>query len=291
MDYVNGAVSYLLGPGFVPQLLLTIVVFLVIQTLFSIIEAIVTALRKVDRASAVLVPDTVISSVTIPQSPYAESPLIFNSENEKAGLEFSYSMYLMVSPETFEAVQSSGEVCDSSKVASDVTSLKHIFHRGSKTAFPLMAPGLFCHGNKNTLRLYMNSTTKWDNYVEIPNVPVGKWFHIVIMMKGKYLDVYINGNVTVRHQFHTVPKLNFGNMYVMAPIRFPKATDRVRIDNFKVDGPIKGMVSRINYYAYALNYSQIDELYRQGPSTVVRSTVGVGERPPYFYDDWWVTKY
>jgi hypothetical protein len=155
----------------------------------------------------------------------------------------------------------------------------------------LLAPGLFVDGKVNTLRLVMNSSTKWDNSVEIPNVPVGKWFHLVIILKGKYLDAYVNGNVTVRHQFAVVPKLNFGNVYVMSQIRLPTGAAGAPKDlGIKVDGPMKGMVSRLKYYAYALNYSQIDELYREGPSKKIVSAT-FSETPPYFRDDWWVTRY
>lgn len=288
MEYVKGTVGFLLGPGFIAQILLTIVVFVLIVIVLNIVETIVNTITQIDRQTAVLMPDTLTSNLVIPQSPESDA-LMYNSRNEVNGMEFSYSMYVFISPETFEST-SAGATCGTSVTNTDTTALKHIFHRGSRDGFPLLAPGLFCHGNKNTLRLYMNSTTKWDNYVEIPNIPVGKWFHIVIAMKGKYLDVFINGNVTVRHEFQTVPKLNYGNAYILSQIKFPKQYTNKDIGNFKIDGPAKGMVSRVNYYSYALNYSQIDDLYRQGPSSkIVNKTVN--NTPPYFHDDWWVTKY
>lgn len=288
MDYAKTAFGYVMGPGFIPQLLLTIVVFLLLVAVLNVIETIVNTFTTIDRQTAVLMPDTLTGNMVIPQSASADSP-IYNSVNEVNGMEFSYSMYLFVSPETFES--QGGVDCGTTVANTDATALKHIFHRGSRDGFPLLAPGLFCHGNKNTLRLYMNSTTKWDNYVEIPNIPVGKWFHIVIMMKGKFLDVFVNGNVTVRHEFPTVPKLNYGNAYILSQIKFPKPNSNVKVDGFKIDGPAKGMVSRLNYFSYALNYSQIDELYRQGPSAKIVTKSISGLTPPYFHDDWWVTKY
>lgn len=283
---VGSAIGFLTGPGLISQVLLVVVALLVLYSLVTIVETVVDAVKKFDRTSTVLFDDTTPTQQVVVQKPGLGN-LIYNSMNETNGMEFSYSMYLFINPETFEgySVDSCG-----GKNRSDVTALKHILHKGGKDPFPLLSPGLFVEGSKNTLRLYMNSATKWDNYVEIPNVPVGKWFHLVISLKGKYLDVYVNGNVTVRHQFDTIPRLNYGNVYIMYPAKFP-ATPTDKIDaKFRVEGPMKGMVSRLRYYAFALNYSQIDSLYREGPSKKIVSQ-SYSEVPPYFHDDWWVTRY
>ncbi len=280
--------DYVMGPGLIPQLLLTVVAILALYAIITIAESVVNTFKAFDRQTTVLFQDTTTGRQLITQSAESDN-LIYNSENEVHGMEFSYSMYLLISPETFEETVSAG-TCGGKK-KQQTTSLKQIFHKGSKDGFPLLAPGLFVEGNKNTLRLYMNSSTKWDNYVEIPNIPIGKWFHLVITMKGKYLDVYVNGNVTVRHEFATVPKLNYGHVYVLYPVKFPKNTNDMNIKtDFRVDNAAKGMVSRLKYYSYALNYSQIDSLYREGPSKKIVSTT-YEEKPPYFHDSWWVTKY
>lgn len=291
MEFVNAVVNYVAGPGLIPQILLTVVAVLVLYSLVSIIENVVTAFKRFDQQSTVLLQDTTPVQQQIVQSPSSGSPLIYNSSNEMNGMEFSYSMYLLISPDTFDGriVNSCGAGTGAAS-SSDATRLKHIFHKGSRDTFPLMAPGLFVEGGKNTLRLYMNSATKWNNYVEIPNIPVGKWFHLVIVMKGKYIDVYVNGNISVRHEFADVPKLNYGDVYVMYPTRYPTNPGDVAQTNFSVDGPMKGMVSRMKYYAFALNYAAIDELYREGPSKVMVSQ-SFTQVPPYFRDDWWVTKY
>lgn len=279
MDYIQTVKTYLVGEGLLPQLLLTVVVLLVFYVAITSLESIVDGVKRLDRTATTLMGDTVTSKHLIPQMPGGSAPLIYNSENEANGMEFTYSMYLFISPETF------GEQSTSSGGAKK---LKHIFHKGSKAGFPLLGPGLFVESDKNTLRMYMNSSTKWDTYVEIPNIPVGKWFHLVATMKGKYMDVYVNGNVAVRHEFATVPKINFGHVYIMHPIRFQKTLADNEV--FEIDGAAKGMVSRLKYYAYALNYAEIDSLYREGPSKVIVSPTFT-ETPPYLRDDWWVTRY
>lgn len=286
MEFVAAARDYVLGPGLIPQLLLTVVAIMVLYFVVSMLELIVGTFQKFDKQTTVLFNDTTTGKQVIPQTVDMEGKLVHNSINEKHGMEFSYSMYLYISPDTFE--ESVSDTCGNKETTSTMA-LKQIFHKGSKNGFPLMAPGLFVEGNKNTLRLYMNSATKWDNFVSIPNIPIGKWFHLVITMKGKYMDVYVNGNVTVRHEFVTVPKLNYGNIYVLYPVKYvsPEVSEGPR---FMVDGAAKGMVSRLKYYAYALNYAQIDGLYREGPSKKIESSASL-ELPPYFRDDWWVTKY
>ena len=149
-----------------------------------------------------------------------------------------------------------------------------------------MAPGVFCRADKNTLRIYMNTVDSWNNYVEVDNVPVGdKWFHLAIILKGTYMDVYINGNVAQRTQFRTVPKINFGPMFILNNRRFPDGQSLQQKD-FIVDGAAKALVSRLQYFAYAMNYSDIDSLYRQGPSSTMTGT-SVIQIIPYMTDTWW----
>lgn len=286
----GGVLSFIMGPGFVPQILLTIVFFIVLQVVLSIIQIVVDTTKDVTKQITVLQADTVNGPYTIAQDPRL-SKQIFNSNNELNGLEYSFSAYIFVAPETFENASSTEDSCGDAPTKGG-KDLKHIFHKGSKAIFPLMAPGVFMEGDKNTMRIYMNSSLAWDNYVSVPNIPINKWFHLIIMMKGKFMDVFINGNVAARNQFQTVPKLNVGHVYIMSNQKFPK-TQSNETPDFKVSGSIKGMVSRLTYYAYALNYSQIDDIYRQGPSKrVVNPSPSIsGITPPYLHDDWWVTKY
>lgn len=287
--YAQGALSYVMGPGLVPQILLVVVVMIAANTVISIVEVIVNTLQKQSQLSTTIHNDTLTDKWTVVQNPNSEDPLIYNSINEPTGMEFSYSMWLFIDPKTFEAGRS--QQCSSGSNV-NTTVMKHIFHKGSKSGFPLLAPGIFVKGDTNTLRIYMNTTTDWNNFVEVPNVPIGKWFHLVITMKGKFMDVFINGNIAVRKEFETVPKLNFGNVYVLTPITFPARPNAAQLGDFKVDGAAVGMVSRIKYFSFAANYSQIDSMYREGPSKTITASKNVfAQKTPYMHDDWWVTRY
>jgi len=272
------------GSDLISQLVLTLTAVMVVLLVVNSIEAVYMGRETSSvRKTADLLADTTTSQQFISQDPDDGSvPRIYDSKNEPSGIECSYSMYLMVNPETFDTVSTTTP-----------TTLKHVFHRGFKNAFPVMSPGVFVESGKNSLRIYLNSVSKWDNYVTVPNIPVGKWFHMVIIVKGKYLDVYINGNVTQRHEFPDVPRLNAGNVYVMWPATFPVnsvTNANADVQAFKVSGAMSGMVSRLKYFSYALTYSDIDNQMAVGPSkTIVNKSFS--ELPPYFHDDWWVTRY
>ena len=224
MEYLQGVQSFIFGPGLVSQLLFLMLAILVLYAIITMIETAVSTVTQFDRLSTPILADTTPTTQTIVQDPDSGVPLIYNSVNETNGMEFSYSMYLFINPDTFE---NSSSFAPTTETKNTGGVFKHIFHKGNREVFPLMAPGLFVSSTSNVLRLYMNSTTKWDNYVEIPNAPVNKWFHLVITLKGKYLDIYMNGNVAVRHEFDTVPKLNYGNVYIMYPAKFPNSAQDV----------------------------------------------------------------
>jgi hypothetical protein len=136
----------------------------------------------------------------------------------------------------------------------------------------------------------MGSADRWDNFVDIPNIPVGKWFHLVITCKGRSIDVYINGNVIQRLTLGSVPKLNFGDVYLLQNLS--NSDTRVNIapdQQFNVIGAANCSISRFLYFAYSLSYAEIDQLYRQGPSTTVVSASN--QIPPYMADAWWVQSY
>ena len=269
------------GSDLIAQLFLAGTAIIILLVVVSSAESLFGGERSKLRETTTLLQNTVNAQKYVNQDPEeGAGTLIQNSKNEANGIESTYSMYLMVGQDNFDTTEAT-------------KTLKHVFHKGFKSAFPVMSPGVFVESGTNTLRIYMNSAAKWNNYVSVPNVPIGKWFHLVILMKGKYMDVYINGNVTQRHEFPDVPRLNKGNVYIMWPVTFPVAGDTVAAENvgeFKVSGAMKGMVSRLKYYSYALTYATIDQLMSEGPSSTIESNT-FKELPPYFHDDWWVTRY
>ena len=239
----------------------------------------------------VLFPNTYISgskmytAIQNPRNPKAKT--VYFSENQRSGVEFSYSMFLNIKSETF----SSGE-----------RKLYHILHKGYGQVYPLMGPGIFCWGDSNTIRVYMNCFEAWNNYCEVENIPVDKWFHLTLTCKGNVLYLYINGNLKKKMALlnNTPPYQNYGNVYAFSARKLTlsktittslETEDECRSggsSNLVFDGPAKGMISRVNYYAYALTYTEIQALIKMQPSTVI-------EGPdmsliPYLSDTWWANK-
>jgi hypothetical protein len=54
---------------------------------------------------------------------------------------------------------------------------------------------------------------------------------------------------------------------------------------------MKGMISRLNYFSYALCYAEIQQLMNEGPSSKIESALTVTNIPPYLDDTWWTQGY
>jgi len=194
------------------QLIETFVITLVFSVAMQLLESGFGQLKRYQKMAVDMFPLTYDSPQTWPQDPESGYELLEPSKDERNGTEFSYSCFISVQPDNFTGQKNT---------------FKHVYHKGSKGIFPLMAPGVFFKSDNNTLRVYMNSSMNWNNFVDVPNIPLKKWFHLVVMVKGKALDVYINGNLANRFKFTDIPKLNYGGFYVMLPkiVNTKTATD------------------------------------------------------------------
>jgi len=268
-------------PSLVFQLAITLVALIVLYGVMTLVDKSITTFASANKTSAILIQDTTGDTSIIPQSPESGAPLIYPSSNQPSGQEFAYSCFLQISSDTFST--SSTASCSANNGS---TVLKHIFSKGTANSFPLMGPGVFCRGDKNTLRIYMNTVDSWNNFVEVDNIPIGdKWFHLVIQLQGHNLKIYINGNVAQQITFRTTPKINYGPLFVFNNRHFPDGSSTTQSD-FIVDGSAKGLISRLQYFAYAMNGTQIDKLYRQGPSSTI-SGASITQIIPYTATAWW----
>jgi hypothetical protein len=219
-------------------------------------------------------------AISIPQNPNVKgSKPVHLSDNERSGVEFSYTFYLQVNPAAFR--QEYG--------------LNHIFHKGYSAQFPLLAPGVYMRSDTNTLRVYMNTFRTWNNYVEVENIPVGKWVHVAIVCSDNALEVFINGNLAKKLPFEGfAPYQNYEDIICFSQRRIAlkhsivPSTDE---HGFDVFGCMKGQLSRLNYFSYALCYAEIQQLLNEGPSSKMDSAANTGNMPPYLDDTWWTQGY
>ena len=266
-------------PGIVQQILygLSFIVGLYMVLLF--IEIIYKYINRLSLSRTELLPHTyniIDKSITVPQNPNVKgSKSVSLSNNERSGIEFSYTFYLNVSPTAFR--QEYG--------------LSHIFHKGYPAEFPLLAPGVYMRSDTNTLRVYMNTYKTWNNYVEVENIPVSKWVHIAIVCNESSLEVYVNGNLAKKLSFDGyAPYQNFEDIicFSQRTISLKQSiVPSVEDNGFNVFGCMAGQLSRLNYFSYALCYAEIQQLMNEGPSSKIQSASSTGNVPPYLDDTWW----
>jgi hypothetical protein len=242
-----------------------------------------------------LFPNTYIAGnkmFTAIQNPHnKEARTVYFSENQRSGIEFSYSMFIKIESQTFQK----GE-----------KKLYHILHKGYSQMYPLMGPGIFCWGDRNCLRVYMNCYDTWDNWTDIDNIPVDRWFHLTVQCKGNTMYIYLNGNLKhkVKLAGETPPYQNYGDIYAFSTRKitlYKNQTDSLSRDpefvdrgdglpvatSLTFDGPIRGMISRVYYFSYAVTYSEIQALMKEGPSSKVDTTSIETSMSSYLADTWW----
>jgi hypothetical protein len=191
------------------------------------------------------------NSKVITQDPKNENSItLYRSDNQHEGAEFTYSVWFVIENLEYKY----GE-------------WKHMFHKGNKTAEPNKAPGVFLHPTANDIRIYMNTISNPLEYVDIQNIPIKRWVHMAIVLKGHNLDVYINGYLRKRHELSGPVKQNFGDIWL------------------NLYGGFEGYMCRMRYYRHALEYNEVEDIVKGGPS--LESCGDSGEKPPYLGDNWW----
>lgn len=207
-------------------------------------------------------------------SKYTDAKPIGLSMNERTGIEFAYSFYLYVNPATF-----TGE-----------KSFKHVFHKGYALPWPLMAPGVFFHSDTNTMRVVINTYKNPYTYADIKNIPVQKWFHVVLNSYKGGLDIFVNGNLANRITFdNTIPYQNFQDVVIFsnASVNSLRGSSipALNSEDFQLAGAFKGYLSNLTYARYALSVNEIQRLLVAGASSKLKQKQM--DKPPYMADDWW----
>jgi hypothetical protein len=203
--------------------------------------------------------------LVISQNPSATGSItLMRSNNESHGAEFTWSIWLFIDD-------------------LDINNTKYhnIFNKGdnsydAKTGISSVnnAPGLYLGngGNTskpiNTLHIIMDvvgdtasinqsvgGTQQTSSYminqpaiVDVPNVPLKKWFHVAIRLENSLLDIYINGTIDQRVVLTNVPKQNYNDV------------------NICQNGGFSGTLSDLRYFNSALNVFQISTIINKGPN-------------------------
>jgi hypothetical protein len=229
------------------------------------------------------------NSKEVVQDPRSKNTTVFLSENERTGLELTYSVWLYLDG-----------------VATD-TELKHIFSKGAidtTTGFGTIdavtklpgatstlnktynAPGLYTFRNGeggNNIRVYMDSfitpMTTSDlsgqvQMVDVSGVPINKWFNTTIRVENRVLDVYVNGVLTKRKDLETIPRQNFYSVFVCQ------------------NGGFSGYLSDLRYFNKSLNVFEINSIVNSGPNLKSSSDSDYNNVPDnlqYLSNNWYLS--
>jgi hypothetical protein len=263
----------------VSMIVFILIIFLVLFTAETVYNATVDASQRF-----VTLMDYTANAESMPlvihqdAAMYKEAKVLGLSMNERTGIEFAYSFFMYVNPSTF-----TGDAV-----------LKHVFHKGYGCPWPLMGPGVFLHGHENTMRVFMNTYKNPYTHCDIKNIPVQKWFHVVLNCYKKGLDIYINGKLANRISFKgTLPYQNFQDIVMFSSANYNNLRAQAVVgpnapateNPFQVQGAFKGQFSKFIYTRYALSAAEIDGLMRAGPAPKMKEKTT--DQPPYFADDWW----
>jgi len=277
-----GLVDTVSGKTPVGEILLGTLLILITVTLFFTSEGIYTASKTMSTRFQHLMNYTANAdekALVIHQdsSKYADAKQILPSNNEPSGSEFAYSFYLYVNSTTFDT-------------GSDV--LHHVWHKGYGCVWPLMGPGVFIKGSTNAMRVVMNTYENPYAFVDVANIPICKWFHVVLNCRKGGLEVHINGNLVNKLRFeNTLPYINYQDIILFSGANFTlnSQTPALNGKTLQVNGAFKGMMSEFIYTRYAISFTEIQTLYHAGPSKQIKTSAQ--ELPPYLADTWWTSSY
>ena len=216
--------------------------------------------------------------VRITQDPkIKDSVTILRSNNQHTGIEFTWCVWLNIN---MINTPPAGSI-------STMSTYQHIFNKGDNSygsdgiAKVNNGPGMYLSNSNNpTLHVVMNtvSPTNPVQTVDIDNIPLKKWFHVMLRMQNNLMDVYVNGVVTQRITFPYVPKQNYQDVYVC--------------QNNGVSTGFSGNLSDLRYFDRALNIFEITNLVSKGPnlSTSKHSSVTANYGSTYLSSTWYTNK-
>ena len=220
------------------------------------------------------------------------------STNEQHGIEFTYSVWLKVNPDNFiDEAKYDISSCDFSNNCTSYEVL-HIFNKGddSYTSSSYNDAGSTYEGTPDGISLINNGPgvylARYEKEVVIliymdtigtepsakrkpiivRNMPIVKWFSLILIAKANVLYVYINGRLKHSKLFtDEVFKQNYDDI------------------NVNTSGVNWGDLSSLTYFPRALNGLEIQASVLAGPDRKKRidTTTKFDESPSYLSSNWY----
>lgn len=262
---VEGSTEFLESNSWIAKIAFLLMVIIGFVILFRLMVALVTWIFT-PSGKVVLVNglQNGSHSTIISQDPNLQnSKVILRSNNEKDGIEFTWSVWLYLNG--FEG---------------DVGSTKyhHVFNKGNATDSgngiikPNNAPGLYLNPMYDCFRVVMNLFTDPSEItIDVSDLPITKWINIMIRVQHKNCDIYVNGRLVKRSVMADVVKQNYDNV------------------NVCLHGGFSGYLSNLTYYNTAVSIAEIQNVIAAGPNmTPTSKSINLNEtRDRYLSDKWY----
>ena len=201
----------------------------------------------------------------IPQNPTVKGAIpILRSVNDTNGLEFTWSVWIYVDDITYND-----------------DSYRHIFHKGNDGVnvsggpmtgmnHPNNGPGLYIAPKTNSLVVVMSTFENPSEEMTISDLPLNNWVNVIIRVSNQtQLDVYINGVLTKRRNLTSVPKQNYGDVYV------------------SMNGGFSGFTSSLKYFNTAIGTYDIQSIIDSGPNTSIIGSSNVESTDQQYLSSRW----
>lgn len=269
---VEGSSEFLESNSWIAKLAFLLMVIIGFVILFRVMIALVTWIFS-PSGKVVLVKGLLegSSSTIISQDPNIQNSItILRSNNEKDGIEFTWSTWLYLNGFAGQA----GET----PITSNDSMYVHVFNKGNTTigndgiVTPNNAPGLYLKSNYLGFRVVLDSFEEPQQVkIDVDDLPMTKWMNIIIRIQDQNCDVYVNGRLVKRQVIKQVIKQNYDNV------------------NVCLNGGFSGYLSNLTYFNSAISVVEIQNVIASGPDTTpVSKSLDLSQtKPRYLADSWY----
>lgn len=271
-NIVNGSKEFLQSNSIVAKFVFLVLILILFVILFNI-GMVLIGYFTTPSSSPYIVKGMIsgTNTVVVPQDPKnAISSTVMRSNNRPTGIEFTWSVWLLVTD------------VNPGKTYSNVFNKGNANYDGSMNGVGLASiangPGVYLEKDPttNTIDLFvLMDTTEDTESILVQDIPINKWFNLMIRMQNKILDIYVNGTISNRSIFENVPKQNYYDINVCG------------------NGGFQGNLSDLKYFDHALIASEIHKVNKVGPNTSTSSLAlsSGGKGANYISSLWYSSKF
>jgi hypothetical protein len=254
---MDASQEFLNSNSLIARFVFVLLVLIVFMFVLNIGIALVTYLATPSKSPYIIHGTLSGSSYAVfEQDPASGNGIVYRSNNQTGGIEFTWSVWLKVDtipkdPNRYHTVFIKGDDSYQPNGLSKINNGPGVYLYKN----PLKPDNKDSSVSELNLKYIMdvvstNSTGQSESIeTDVSNLPIGKWFHVAIRMQNKTLDCYVNGVISSRTSFgDNIPKQNYDSIIYAGN------------DGFA------GSISNLRYYDYALSVFEINSVVYYGPN-------------------------